>query len=707
MDFVNSALHIFNDSPLQLRQRAEATLRALAPGFSVSWFRSEGTRIWYAMLKPKDWVRDRFGLFYEYLIVANHFNDDFHVRTLENDVDHRVAYRLDRQLRFVASDAPGVADICATWARDQQVSIVVLTADAEQAIEGGQPREQLELLLASKLWVRDRFDDSEPVRSPGEFFGREALVNDAMQRLSEGQPVSIMGLRKIGKSSVMRRVEDRLLGSDGYVAVTAFVNCNGADVKASHWSYLVSRLVTEWTRAITRIGIQRERPVSLNKVRAVSDAIAKASKLVDDGEVARAFQKDFARLHKAAANLAGDAGRVRFVAFLDEADHLHPESPDALHWRDGFFSFWDTLQALKRGLVDSRALTWMLGGVNPSFVETGAFGCRPNPLFETAVEYLKPMTEDEASDLLNGLGRPMGLTFDKSAIGEVFGFTGGHPWLLRRAGSLVHRNKMGRVGLKDVGAMEMKRLLSGNKAKFLSHVDWILGHLARIAPDEHALLRDLCIQGPSVYEDDWLDREFRDVFAQHLEEYGLLRFDDDRPQVAVQLIAEAFLKHESGGLGEQKKRLREAVDGLESAIRFRLRNDLQFPVSSEQAQERRCRTTEDVISTVVNAIPKSGRGRGKSSEELLAIGQSNGIAALFDALNWDDYVILIEKYYLELRLMGNPGEAGDFARRLRNDIAFAHTIRHNNDSALQREIEERGFGGCMRRILNMRTFFSD
>jgi hypothetical protein len=202
---------------------------------------------------------------------------------------------------------------------------------------------------------------------------------------------------------------------------------------------------------------------------------------------------------------------------------------------------------------------------------------------------------------------------------------------------------MGRVGLKDVGAMEMKRLLSGNKAKFLSHVDWILGHLARIAPDEHALLRDLCIQGSSVYEDDWLDREFRDVFAQHLEEYGLLRFDDDRPQVAVQLIAEAFLKHESGGLGEQKKRLREAVDGLESAIRFRLRNDLQFPVSSEQDEERRCRTTEDVISTVVNAIPKSGRGRGKSSEELLAIGQSNGIAALFDALNWDDYVILIEK----------------------------------------------------------------
>jgi hypothetical protein len=95
----------------------------------------------------------------------------------------------------------------------------------------------------------------------------------------------------------------------------------------------------------------------------------------------------------------------------------------------------------------------------------------------------------------------------------------------------------------------------------------------------------VCIQGPSVYEDDWLDREFRDVFAQHLEEYGLLRFDDDRPQVAVQLIAEAFLKHESGGLGEQKKRLREAVDGLESAIRFRLRNDLQFPVSSEQAQD--------------------------------------------------------------------------------------------------------------------------
>lgn len=707
MEFLNDARRIFDQAPQQLRQRAETTLQALDAGFSVSWFRSTGNRIWYAMLKPKEWVRDRFGLLYEYLIVANHFDDDFHLRTLDTDVDDKVAFRLDRQLRFVASDAPGVSDICATWARDHQVSVVVLTADIERQIHSGQSREGLEQVLASRLWVRDRFDDSEPVRSPGEFFGREALVNDVVQRLSDGQPVSVMGLRKIGKSSVMRRVEDRLLGSDTYMAVTAFVNCNGADVKASHWSHLAARLVADWTRALTRIGGQLERSVGLNKVRVVSGLIAKGSKVVDDGEIARALNKDFDRLYKAASNLAGGEGRVRFVAFLDEADHLHPESDDVLLWRDGFFSFWDTLQALKRGHVDSKALTWMLGGVNPSFVEMGAFGGRPNPLFETAVEYLRPMAEAEASDLLSGLGRPMGLSFEDAALREVFAFTGGHPWLLRRAGSLVHRNKKGRTGLATVDGAEMRRLLSSNKAKFLSHVDWILGHLAKIAPDEHNLLRDLCIQGPTVYEEDWLDREFRDVFAQHLEEYGLLRFEADRPKVAVPLVAEAFQKRESGGLGAQKKRLREAVDGLESAIRFRLRNDLQYPASFDPDEDPRWRTTEEVISLVVEAIPKASGGRAKSREELRALGRAEGVPALFDALNWDDYVLLIEKNYAQLRLKGNPGQVTDFIARLRTDIGFAHVIRHNNDTELQREIQTAGFDGCMSRILDSQAFFAD
>lgn len=708
MDFQNDSRRFFDVAPDELKRRAAPTLRALEPGFHVSWFREQGTRIWYAVLKPKDWVRDRFGLLYEYVLVANHFDKDFHLRTLEVDLPDQVAYRVDRQLRFVASDAPGVEAICAAWARDEQVSVVVLTAGTESQFETGNARETLEELLAARLWVRDRFDDSEPVRSPGEFFGREALVNDILHRLADGHPIGLMGLRKIGKSSVLRRIEDRLLGSETYLAVTSFVSCNGADVKASHWSHLVARILKDWTTSLTRTAHHLEKPISLNKVRAVSNVLAKGRSLVDDGEVARALISDFNRLYKAASSLAGGDGRVRFVAFLDEADHLNPESDDALLWKDGFFSFWGTLQALKRDHDDRRALTWMLGGVNPGFLEAGSFDGRPNPLFETAVEFLRPMPESEASDLLNGLGKPMGLAFDDEAVGTIFAVTGGHPWLLRRAGSLVHRGLRDRTTAVSVGARECKRVLDRNKVKFFSHVDWILGHLASIAPDEHTLLQDLCVQGPTVYEEDWLDNEFRDVFAHHLEEYGLLTFEDDRPQVAMPLVQEAFQKRTSGGLGGQKRRLREAIDGLETAIRFRLRNDLQYPASLHPDDEPPSwRTPEETISLVVEAIPKAAGGRAKSREELRELGRANGLGALLEALNWDDYVLLVEKNFGQLRLKGNPGSVDEFVPRLRNEIGFFHVIRHNNDNELRAEIEQNGFDGCMRRILEVQAFFSD
>lgn len=714
MQFQNDSEQWFASADPDLRARATPTLDLLAPGFFVSWFRPQSTRVWYAALKPKGWVRDRFGLLYEYLLIANHYDRDFHIRTLEPDVDMRVGYRLDRSLVFVASDANGADHICATWARDRGASVVLLTAEGERATSPGEGDAGLEALLSRALRVRDRFDNSEPVRTPGEFFGREALVNDIVQRLYEGHPVGVMGLRKVGKSSVLRRVEDRMLGLGDAMAVTAFVSCNGSDIKGSHWSHLARRLVNDWGASLTRVAGALQRPVSLNRVRAVSEVVQRGSRITDTGEVARALNTDFNRLFRAAANLAGSSDAVRFVAFLDEADHLHPEAGDAPGWTDGFFEFWDTMQALKRGHAHPRALGWMLGGVNPHILEAGSFRGRPNPLFETSVEYLQQMTAAEADEMLNGLGRPMGLSFSPQAVNEAFTFTGGHPWLLRRVGSMVHREFPTRTGPVTVDEGRVRRVLAGNKAKFLNNVEWMLTHLKSIAPDEYALLEDLCVRGPTVYEEDWADREFRDVFAHHLRDYGLLAFDEEVPRVAMPLVAETFRKRATAGFSEQRRRLRDAVDGLEAAIRARLRNDLQYPVVPEPAAADdngeggpQWRELEEVVDLVASAIPKEAKNRPKSRAELVELGRTKGLAALFDALNWEDYLVLIEKHHGSLRLRGLVQGGASFVAGLREVVAFAHVVRHNNDTELQEAIRLRGFGKCMEVVMTAQGYFTD
>lgn len=721
VEFQKDAQRYFNEASDRLRRRASPTLLTLAPGFSVSWFRSTGESLWQAVLKPKDWVREKFGLYYEYLLVANHFANDLHVDSLNVEVDSRIGARLDRQLRFVASDAPGASEITASWARDQQLSVVLLTTDVERDVSPESNRAALEGILRTALRIRDRFDDSEPVRTPGEFYGREAVVNDIIRRLMNGQPVGLMGLRKIGKSSVLRRVEDRLLGTDTKLALTAFVTCNGSEVKGSHWGYLAQMIIRQWSASLQRKAGYLERPLNLVKVKSLQEVMARGDKLANPGEVARAMGRDFDKLYKAAAQLAGTPDGVRFVAFLDEADHLNPEAPDAEMWRDGFFEFWNTIQSIKRDHQYPRSLCWMLGGVNPSILENGSLRELPNPLYETKVEFLKPMNVLEASEMLNGLGLPMGISFDDAAVSAIVKFTGGHPLSLRKAGSLVHRGFPSHLNEFIVSGAEVRRILGKNQPTFLNHIEWVLLHLKNIAPDEYALLRDICVRGVRAYEEDWQDREFRDVFARHLEEFGLVTFENDLLRVAVELVVDVFQKKASIGIGTQKGRLRDAVDALEQAIRFRLRNDLQYPTVPDKATidgeggggefgedfDGHHRTVDSVVDLVANSIPKDAKGRAKTREELRQYGRTKGLAAMFEALNWDDYLLLIDKNFTGLRLKGALPRREQFVADLRETVKTAHVVRHNNDTELKMLLNQRGFESCMRTFLEARAYFSD
>jgi hypothetical protein len=95
-------------------------------------------------------------------------------------------------------------EACAGWALENNLSIVpVDLRKAREALDAGAAEEALYDVLRRSLWRRDLFDDSEPVRSPSEFFGRELVVDGVLGKVYAGQPLALIGLRKIGKSSVL------------------------------------------------------------------------------------------------------------------------------------------------------------------------------------------------------------------------------------------------------------------------------------------------------------------------------------------------------------------------------------------------------------------------------------------------------------------------------------------------------------------------
>lgn len=685
----------FDRANARVKEAARPILQLLSAGFLVTWFWPD-ERNWRAILKPDEVVGRQFGLTKEYFLIGHGFTGDFHQTTLlaEPPDNPELQARLDSGIRFVASPSNAMEEACAGWANDKRITIVPISeAKARRAIAEDVTQEELFGLLRGSLWRRDWFDDSEPIRVPSEFFGREQYVDALRAKIIDGHPAGLFGLRKIGKSSLLRRAQDVLLANPQRLTLTAFIQCNATKIKAGRWWYALHQLIQEWTRAIADAA--EEEPVSVKAGR-MTTLINEGRRLAEPGAVAAAFEGDFHGILKAAASLAARKGRdsLRVVAFFDEADSVYPHIPDAGSWKEDFFFLWNTLQTIKRGLEDPRQLVYLLGGVNPSGVELGVLLDQPNPLFEMSKLYLGPMPLGEARSLLLGIGSRMGLAFDHEAVALAHAISGGHPWLLRKLGSAVHRTFDDRPAVRGVTKGDLDRVFQRTKRDFYSHIDWILRHLSLVAPDEYALLRDLALGGASAYLKEWGDREFRDVFAEHLNRFGLVRFENDLPVLALGAVAEALKKPGAPDLRTRKRELRDAVDALEVGIRARIVNDFG--------------ALEDPVETIVTAIPAKANYRAKDRDLLRKAGRVGGLRTLVANLNWEDYLLLLEKFETAVRWVGAGGDHAARIARLRKGVSdVVHIVRHNNDPELERLIQERGFESLMGELVALRAMVTD
>ena len=631
-----------------------------------------------AIIKPTEKLAQHFSLPMEYVVIGHGFPNDFQQRTLLAEPPANEIYRVDSRIRFVASAAPLMRASCAAWAAQKRIAVIPL--DPQEVASEEEDLSRIYEILTTALWRRDVFDDSEPVTDPAEFFGRQHAVQEVVTKAFLGQPTAVFGLRKIGKSSLIRRVQDLLDADTSHITATTLVLCNNARIKSGRWWTVAADVLKGWSRAIEKRAIQLNSQVRPRLSRL--DELIRVGNRQDPAAVAEAFERDYSKLVRAAKQLQTDysLSEVRFVAFFDEVDHLYPHAADSGYWSEDYFLLWNTLQAIKRGLDDPAEIVYVLGGVNPAGVELGSLKGRPNPLFEMAKLTLGPLSLRESKELLTGFGSRVGFIFSDESIERAYSITGGHPWLLRKLGSKLHKANITRSEQMIVTATEVSRTFERTKRDFYAHVDWILNHLRDVAPDEYRLLKDIAVGGRDKYIMEWSDQAFRDTFAEHLSQYGLLKFESEYPEIAVGLIRDALLVPIASALPEQKRQLREAIDMLESSARIRLRVDLT--ASRDHAA---------AVDAIVNAIPKGNDNRPLSRDDLRTLGETAGIQALLESLNWSDYLTLFEKYNLEIRWAGVEKEWPVRLVEMKAAISFIHLVRHNNDAELRAAFESEGF----------------
>ena len=688
------------------RADAAPALTLLSSCFEIAWFRAAGPRLWTAAVRPGAALVERFGLRSALFVVGHGLARDFHESALLQSPPADCDVAIDPRVRLVVSEIALASAACAAWAARHRIGVVALAPGAQRSEASAE--DHLYKVLGASLHRRDLYAELDPVRRPSEFFGRESEVNEVLAHVVAGRSVGVFGLRRIGKSSLLGRVEDVLEGDPASVCATAVLVGNATRLSAGRWWLAASDMLAAWQRKLVARAVAEG-----SRVRPKVEALALAIKgsVVDTRRLAAAFERDVRGLVRAAEALAreGERPTVRLVVILDECDHLYPDRPHAGYWREDFFALWQTLHDVRRALDQPERLVFVIGGVDPAGVEHGTWLGQPNPLFETRPVFLRPMPYEDAAELLATIGRRMGLAFGRDATSMAYALVGGFPLLLRKLGTSVHREATGRGATVEVTADHVLSAYRKAKRSFLSQIEWTLVHLRAIAPEEERLLRDIASGGPGAWRDLWGQVEFRDTYAHHLERFGLVEFDDDRPSVSVPVIAEAIRRPAPSEFEEQFRLLKELVDSVEDAMRRRLAADLAVTVPQAQAEHGGSvagATAEDAIHAVLSSIPAEAKNRALSRQQLMDIGASSGLGAVLESLGWNDYELLLAKFYDRIAWFGPAMERAERLKAIQERANECHLVRHNNRIELKSVIARDGFAELYRRIAEVREMCS-
>jgi hypothetical protein len=129
--------------------------------------------------------------------------------------------------------------------------------------------------------------------------------------------------------------------------------------------------------------------------------------------------------------------RARVIITIDELEYMLPISETNPGFRGyaDFFAYLRGLGQRTRGRVVS-----VITAANPLVSETPSWGARENPVFQFYQDmFLPPLDEGHCVDMVEQLGRGMGVSFTPESLKEIYREAGGHPYITRQLCSHIVR----------------------------------------------------------------------------------------------------------------------------------------------------------------------------------------------------------------------------------------------------------------------------
>lgn len=332
----------------------------------------------------------------------------------ERDTKKPARFTPSRQLAVLVSPDPAAASKVEEWQNDNPtpLQLIVLNPDP---LDVEKTRTDLLTSLREARGLRDLYSAQKPV-SGENFFGRRNLLRDVSASIRGGENIAVLGLRRSGKTSIIKELKEKLAAQDIIITLGDFEHLNTMTVETVAGS-VVSSLQDD-----------------LRSIRDSKDArhsiwLGSGS----DQETANMSLQTFSDRMKRLASRNPD---LTFVLALDEIEHaaqMSQADPDSIR---------SLLGALRTIVQGSTNVSLAFAGVATRLFENARLGSggnfRDNPMFgQVKPFYLSSFERSETRDLLRILGRPMFLEWSEEAIDMVHDCTGGMPYFVRGLASSV------------------------------------------------------------------------------------------------------------------------------------------------------------------------------------------------------------------------------------------------------------------------------
>lgn len=475
------------------KREAEILKPFLSAGFDVTWanVRSyERTTISVMFLRASAELAESYGFEYEIVLAYSRY-DAVEPRTIRA-VEHVFSTdpakgRVEPLLCFLVSESGQAEAWVTSYLLENRESRIVVPFSAAALADSSADAWTVRNQLQKHFLILDRYKYTSPLREDTYFFGRTHELGQVIDFSRRSENAAIFGLRKTGKTSLLWKLQ-RILEKDPKHVVEVF-DAQSPSLRKRRWfealNYIAKRMSTDV------VGVEFPAFYELDAA------------------------DDFLFILR---NVVEKSGVERLTIVIDEIEWITPKTAADKHWEADFLEFW---QAIRTAQSVFPKFNVVLAGVNPAIAEESRFGEYQNPLFGivTAI-FLRGLSEPESADLVQKIGKIVGMRFDKQALDCLYEHYAGHPLLTRLACS--HVAQMAQVDgeafpLKvSKGRLDKQQVLRDGELVF--YVRHVVDELERFYPEEYKSLEALAVGDYQGFQKAALQSQA----CAHLFRYGVV-----------------------------------------------------------------------------------------------------------------------------------------------------------------------------------------